>query len=140
MEWLVFALLAYLFWTVCNIISKVILTKHVKSVFVYAIFIGFVSLLPLFLIPFKSLTIPNTQLLTITLITGMLYIYALIPYFKALSMKKFQELPRYGDSNLYLCYFLLLSFYEIVAFFLLFFGGFLISLRTKESFKISRAF
>ena len=88
MEWLIFVILACLFWTSCNLIGKVLLTKYVKNIFVYAIFIGFVGLLPLLLIPFKSLAIPNTPLLVVSIITGMLYIYALMPYFKALSIEE----------------------------------------------------
>jgi len=148
MDWLIFAILSYLFWAFCNITSKVLLTNYVKNIFVYTIFIGFAGLLPLLLIPFKNLTIPNTQLLIITLITGMLYIYALMPYLKALSVEEVSRvIPLWRFTPLFVLIFSIgfvgeqLSFFEIIAFFLFLLGGFLISVqKLKETFKISKAF
>ena len=148
MEWLIFAILAYLLWTSCNLISKVLLTKHIKNIFVYAIFMGFIGLLPLLLIPFKGLTIPNIWLLILSLVTGMLYIYALMPYFKALSIEEVSRvIPLWRFKPLFVLTFSFvfigerLGFYELIAFFLLLFGGFLISVKKiKDSFKISKAF
>lgn len=147
MKWLIFALLAYLFWAVCNIIGKVLLTKHVRNSLVYVIFVGIAGLLPLLSIPFKSLVIPPAQFLITTLITGMLYIYALIPYFQALSIEEVSRvIPLWRFTPLFVLIFSIgfvgeqLGFYEIIAFFLLLFGGILISVkRLKETFKLSKA-
>ncbi len=129
-------------------ISKVLLTKHIKNIFVYAIFMGFIGLLPLLLIPFKGLLIPNIWLLILSLVTGMLYIYALMPYFKALSIEEVSRvIPLWRFKPLFVLIFSFifigerLCFYEIIVFFLLLFGGFLISVKKiKDSFKISKAF
>ena len=148
MEWLIFVVFAYLAWTVCNIVSKILLTKHIKNIFLYGIVIGFVGLLPLLLIPFKGLTLPSFQLLLITLAAGALYIFGMLPYFKALSLEEVSRvipLWRFKPLFVLLLAFLFigerLSSYEIIAFFLLLFGGFFISIRKiKDSFTISRAF
>lgn len=148
MEWIIYAILAYLFWTNCNIISKVILTKYVKNIFVFAILIGFIGLIPIILIPFKGLNFPGLNLFLISLITGALYIYALTPYFKALSIEEVSRIiPLWRFTPIFVLVFATifigenLSLIEIIAFSLLMGGGFLISIKKfTKSFKVSNAF
>jgi uncharacterized membrane protein len=148
MEWLVFAIFAYFFWTATNLISKVLLSKHVKSVFVYAILMGFFGLVPLALTPFKPLTLPRPDQFVVALAAGVVFVFAMLPFYKALSIEDVSRVvPLWRLKPVFV---LLFSFIflgsrlnriQILAFFLLLAGGFLISLRKTDGlFKLSKGF
>lgn len=148
MNWLIFVVLGHFFWAVNAIISKVLLTKYVNNIFVYVTFIGFLSFLPILVVPFKGITIPDFPLLMMILVTGMLYVYSIIPFMKALSIEEVSRVtPIWRFTPMFV---LILSFlfldeqlmdYELIAFFVLFVGGLLISIhKIQDTFRISKAF
>jgi drug/metabolite transporter (DMT)-like permease len=148
MNWLVFVVIGHFFWASNAVISKVLITKYVNNIFVYAIFIGLVSFLPVLAVPFKPIALPDFSLLLIALITGMFYVYALIPYLKALSIEEVSRvMPIWRFTPLFVLILSILFLdeqltdYELMAFFVLFLGGLLISIhKTKDTFKVSKAF
>jgi transporter family protein len=148
MNWLIFVIIGHFFWATNGIIAKILLTKYVNNIFVYTIFIGLVSFLPVFVVPFKPITLPNLSLLITSLIAGMLYVYAIIPYLKALSIEEVSRvMPIWRFVPLFVLILSILFLgeqltnYELIAFFILVLGGLLISIhKTKDTFKISKAF
>ncbi|OQY55915.1 MAG: hypothetical protein DRR08_16340 [Candidatus Parabeggiatoa sp. nov. 2] len=148
MNWLFFVVIGHFFLATNAVISKVLITKYVNNIFVYAIFAGMVSSLPVLVVPFKPIALPDFSLLIISLITGMLNVYALIPSLKALSIEEVSRvMPILRFTPLFVLILSILFLgeqltdYELMAFFLLFIGGLLISIhKTKDSFKISKAF
>jgi len=148
MEWLVFVVFAHLSWAFAVLITRTILTKHIRSIFVFGAFAAFVGLLPLFLIPFKGLIIPQPSQLLLSLFTGMLYLYGMLPYYKALTIEEVSRvIPLWRFIPLFVLLFAVLfvgerlDFDEFVAFILLLLGGYVISVRNfADPLKISRAF
>jgi len=148
MNWLFFALIGHTFWTLCILLNKVLITKYFNNILVYATFVGLISFLPLLIIPLKPITIPNFSLLIIAVFTGMIYLYALLPYLKALAIEEVSRVaPLWRFSPLFTFIFALiflgeqLTYYQLMAFFLLLWGGFLLSIRRiKDTLKISHAF
>ncbi len=148
MEWLLFAMTGYFFYALTNIISKTVVTKHIRNIFIYTVIVSFFGLIPLCLIPFYGLTVPELPQLIISLVAGMLWIYALLPFYKALQI---EEMSRVVPIWRFVPFFVLIfSFifigerlfpYDIAAFALLFLGGILISVKKlKENLTISKAF
>ncbi|MFO8015892.1 MAG: EamA family transporter [Candidatus Woesearchaeota archaeon] len=148
MEWIIFVFLAALFWMSCNIFSKILLSRHVKNAVVYAVLVGFAGLITLTLIPFNGLSMPSLPILALTMLTGALYIYAMLPYFMSLMIEEVSRvMPLWKLKPLFVLLFAVaflgesLNTFQLIAFFLLLFGGFMISVRRIEGvFKISRAF
>lgn len=148
MTWLVWAILASLIWASCNLIEKVLLSKYVDSTIFYTVAIGFTNLLPLLLVPFQGLTIPPLHLLILSILTGTLYIYLLIPYFQALAIEEASRVvPLWRFTPLFVLIISgsvtneRLNYTEIIAFILLVLGGLLISIkRISDTFRLSKAF
>ncbi|MEP1080307.1 EamA family transporter [Leptolyngbya sp. PL-A3] len=148
MEWLPFATIAYLVWSIATLTSKVLLSRYTSSLVVYTVSLGLVSLLPLLLVPVRGLTIPNPGLLCMALVGGMLYITVIMLYFKALSLEEASRvIPLWRFTPIFV---LLLSgylidehltHYQLIAFVLLVLGGFGVSVkRIGDTFKLSPAF
>jgi uncharacterized membrane protein len=149
MEWLSFATIAYLMWAFGNLLSKIIISRYVKSITVNLIIVGIWGLFPLFLAPSQGgLVIPNTNLLLLILFSGVLHLYILIPYFKALSIEEASRVvPLWRFTPLFILLFSggltheKLAFEQLIAFFLLVIGGFLVSVKDpRDLFKFSQAF
>jgi len=148
MSWLVFALIGHTFWTLCILINKILITKYFNNILVYAAFIGLVSAIPWLIIPFKPITLPDFSWVIFAIFTGMIYLYALIPYLKALAIEEVSRVaPLWRFSPLFTFIFALiflgeqLNYHELIAFFLLLWGGVFLSVqRVKDTFKMSHAF
>lgn len=141
MQWLPFALGAYLSWACCNLLSKILISQHVKSPSVNLITMGVWNLLPLLLIPVHGLVIPNFHLIALGLTTGILYLLILIPYFKALAIEEASRvIPLWRLTPLFILLFSTgfvqesLNSYQLVAFFMLVVGGFLVSIKQMSDF------
>ncbi|HEY9747323.1 MAG TPA: EamA family transporter [Allocoleopsis sp.] len=148
MQWLPFALGAYLSWACCNLLSKILISQHVKSPSVNLITMGVWNLLPLLLIPIHGLVIPSFHLIALGLTTGILYLLILIPYFKALAIEEASRvIPLWRLTPLFILLFSTgfvqesLNSYQLVAFFMLVVGGFLVSIKQMSDFlRPSKAF
>lgn len=148
MEWMPFALAAYAIWSSCNLLTKVLVSRYVKSLTVNLVVIGIWNLLPLLLIPVRGLTLPNSGLVILSLVSGILYLGILIPYFKALAIEEASRVvPLWRFTPLFILLFSSgltgekLNFHQIAAFLLLVIGGFLVSVKNlSDLFHPSRAF
>lgn len=148
MEWLPFALVAYLSWACCNLLCKVLISQHIKSATVNLIMMGVWNLMPLLFVPYKGLHVPSLHLLSQALLAGILYICILIPYFKALALEEASRvIPLWRFTPLFILLFSSgstqesLNSYQLLAFFLLVIGGFLVSIkRASDLFRLSKAF
>jgi len=109
---------------------------------------SFVGLSPVLLIPFKGLVIPSFPLLAVSIIAGMLHLYGMFPYYKALSIEEVSRvLPLWRFIPLFVllfsCVFIgeRLTWHEGIAFLLLVAGGYLISIKNlRDPLKIGKAF
>lgn len=148
MHWLSFALVAYLIWSSCNLLSKILISQYVKSVVVNVVVIGIFNLLPLILILFRGLNVSRIDLAVVALTSGILYVLILLPYFRALAIEEASRvIPLWRFTPLFI---LLISsgltgehldLYQAIAFLLLIVGGFLVATkRLSDLFHPSRAF
>ncbi len=147
MEWIFFAMLGYFFYALTNFVSKTVVTKHIDNVFIYTVIVSCFGLIPLALIPFYGLSLPDLPMLIFSLIAGMFWIFGLPPFYKALQI---EETSRVVPVWRFVPFFVLIfSFifigerlfpYDLLAFVLLLIGGILISIKKIGStFKISKA-
>lgn len=148
MEWLPFAISSFLVGSLCNLLTKVLISRYVTSVPVNLFILGICNLLPLFLIPFQGLALPSLSILIATVASGLLYVLLLIPYFKALQIEEASRVvPLWRFTPLFILLFSSgltgehLDLYQGVAFFFLIVGGFLVSIKNlKDILRPSRAF
>ncbi|HEY9699623.1 MAG TPA: EamA family transporter [Trichocoleus sp.] len=148
MEWLPFALFAYVIWSSCNLLSKVLISRHVSSITVNLIGFGVWNLSPLLLLPMRGIHFPRFDLLLIAIGSGVLYFYILIPYLKALAIEEASRVvPLWRFTPLFLLLFFgnfsgeRLDIWQISAFILLVIGGFLVSVKQiSDLFKPTKAF
>lgn len=83
MNWLVAVLIGHLLNAVSFVLNKVLLTKEIQNTFAFAFWIGILGLLAVVLIPF-GFDIPSTAGIILNLVTGALFIAALLFFFFAL--------------------------------------------------------
>lgn len=150
MKWLFFAILTPFLNSIDSLGEKLLVEKHVKD----AVVIVFNEGLLFFLFGISILFWHKVQLLPILqtlalLISGMLFIYYLIPYFKALSKEEtsrviplFQFIPIFVLILSYIFLHESISAKQLIGFFIIFFGAFILSANKldKSIFKPRKAF
>ncbi len=149
MNWLFFTVLAYFLWAIVVVLDGLIVKRYIKNpitfLFIATFFSGFLSLL---IIPFAGLRLIDFNQLMLALLAGLIFVYGLLPYLKAM---RFEEISRVGPLWHFSPVFVLiisriflkevLTPNQYAGFFLLVFGGFLISCRKLQgAFRLSRAF
>jgi len=148
MEWVAFALLAALLWAVESVTDKILISKFIKNPSVMTIIWAFLQLIVLVILVFHSLDLSNFFVIFLAIVSGIISMLNAIPYFKALSLEEASRvIPLIHFSPLIvlvLSFVFLgerLNFNQIIAFFLILIGGFLLSLRNiKGMFTLKRAF
>lgn len=94
--YVIFAIIAYLAFAVNSIIDKFLLKRSVKEPGTYAFYIGLLSGLSLLLFPF-GFTLPSLQVLGLALLSGALFVYAMVWLFSALQQEDVSRvLPAIG--------------------------------------------
>ena len=88
MNWLWPALLAPLFWSACNIFDSKLQKEHVRNSVSLAIYTGLLGLLGLVIIPWTGFTFLTGKATILALLSGMVYVYAMVPYYKALDQEE----------------------------------------------------
>ncbi|MFH1426752.1 MAG: EamA family transporter [Candidatus Kerfeldbacteria bacterium] len=83
MHWLLAVLIGHFLNAISYVLDKVLLTKSITNPYAFTFFIGILGLLGIVLIPF-GFEIPEGKLIALNLITGALYIGALLFFFLAL--------------------------------------------------------
>jgi len=146
MLWLTISIISYFLFAIVSLIDETLLSDRAIKPKVYAFYAGILSSLVLFLLFFDS-TIPSLPYLIIALISGALWMTALIGFFESLKRYELSRvvpaigafLPVFtlGLSYLYKgSDFTGFSILKIISFILLLFGGVLIVLEKNK--KISR--
>lgn len=139
--WILIALIAPALWAITNLFDSKLIRVHVKNNVVLATLAGFVGILALLFIPIYGITFPGVLIFIVSILAGMLYIYTMIPYFKALALED-------ASTVIVLWYIapVLIPFFariflnehlrtiQYLGFALILIGGFLISIK-KQSLK-----
>lgn len=148
LEWVIFALLGYIFFAGGNIVEKIIRTVHIKSPFSFAILLGAFESLFILLIPFFGINLTSWVFIIPAIGAGALRVLAFLPYAEALSTEEVSRLvPLWTLDPVFTL--LMASFFLgesltanfHVAFVLVLLGSVLLMARTgKRMFRLNRAF
>ncbi len=148
LEWVIFALLGYLFFAGGNIIEKIIRTAHIKSPVSFAVLLGAFESMFILLLPFFGLNLTAWVFIIPAIAAGALRVLAFLPYAEALSMEEVSRLVPLWTldpvftlimASAFLGELLTANFY--VAFVLVLSGSVILMARTgKKMFRLNRAF
>lgn len=146
MNWLLPALLTPFFWGVSNIFNRILTTKHVKPINLMVVG-GFFWLVNLFFLPLTNFKLLGKGIILLGMFIGMIRIFTYLYYLKALEIEEASRVtPLFNVASLFV---LILSSvflneqltqYQLIAFFLMLSGAFLLSIKRVEGlFKVSKA-
>ncbi|MCK9378620.1 MAG: EamA family transporter [Candidatus Moranbacteria bacterium] len=82
MNWIFLSIVAYFLLAVSYIIDKILLKKRIPQPAVYSFYVSLLSLLSLLLAPWGMFW-PGIKILTISFLSGIIFIYALLFYYQA---------------------------------------------------------
>ena len=85
--WIIFALIAPALWAISNLLDSKLRNFHIKDEFVLSTYAGFIGLLAFIFVPIYGFSFPGIGIFIVSMIAGILYIYTMIPYFKALALE-----------------------------------------------------
>lgn len=150
MLWLIVAIISYLIFAIVSLVDKYLLSKAIPEPGVYAFYIGILSLLILFLVPFFGFYTPAPLQIMVSLLSGASFILAVFWFFRGVKNYETSRIvTATGGLVPIFTFFLILvfsggrevmSFSEIFSFVLLTAGSVLITLEKKinwQSLKIS---
>lgn len=149
MAWILFALLALFMFAVSSIIDGISIKKYIKSPKTYLFYSTFMQgFIGIFIFFFKDIDFHGFFFLSISFITGLFYVYGLMPYMKSLEFEEVSRIvPLFNLGPIFVLIFsmlilnLKLDFYQYTGFFFLVTGSFLISIKKiKGLFRISKGF
>jgi len=130
MNWLLIAIIAHFLFALVFIVDKFLLSKTVLQPRAYAFYVGILGIFALLLIPFGFTLLPAGQIAA-SLISGVLFVLAILFFYKLIQLGEISRItPIVGGAvpifTLILTYSFLgerLTGYQLIAFFLLVFGG-----------------
>ncbi len=145
--WLLIVIIAHFFNSLVFVIDKVILSKAVLKPISYAFFIGSLSILALFLIPFGAV-LPDIKIILVGLATGASLMTAIFLFLRALSRNEASRIvpvvgglvPIFTFTFSYLFLGERLTGLQVLAIFFLVIGGVLISIMKRREKYIAKGF
>ncbi len=148
MSWLIFALLAALFFSIGYILDKILLDKHFKHPLTLLVFKTIIWLSIWLVLPFTGFSIPSKELLFFIIVISLIDTLAFLPFLKAMSLEEASRIAPLHELRAVVAFVLAflflgerLSSNQLIAFVLILIGGFIISVKdVKGIFKIRRAF
>ncbi|GMX58537.1 MAG: hypothetical protein MCSN_1910 [Candidatus Microsyncoccus archaeolyticus] len=152
MMWLIVSILGYLFFAIASLGDKIVLKKTPKPK-LYAFYVGFLSIFVVLIIPFIGIQIPDKTTFIWAFLDAIVYVWGLYVLFSALEKYDVSRvIPTTGAVQPIFIFLialiiwpsasLVLSNYNLIAFFLLLLGGIMISAEknhivTRDSLSLS---
>lgn len=152
MTWLIVSILGYLFFAIASLGDKIVLKKTPKPK-LYAFYVGFLSIFVVLAIPFVGIQIPDKGTFIWAFLDAIVYVWGLYALFSALEKYDVSRvIPTTGAVQPIFIFLialiiwpsasLVLSNYNLIAFFLLLLGGIMISAEknhivTRDSLSLS---
>lgn len=149
LDYILYALFAYSIWSFGIILDKILRTKHINDSVILTMLFGISNfILFLFIVPFIKIGFPGIFYFLLCILTGILTLAALIPYFKALSFEDASRvIPLWQTTPLFTLLFAFiflgerLTLNHYIGFPIILVGGILISIVKIEGvFRVSKAF
>jgi uncharacterized membrane protein len=150
--WLIVSILGYLFFAIASLGDKIVLKKTPKPK-LYAFYVGFLSIFVVLIIPFIGIQIPDKTTFIWAFLDAIVYVWGLYVLFSALEKYDVSRvIPTTGAVQPIFIFLialiiwpsasLVLSNYNLIAFFLLLLGGIMISAEknhivTRDSLSLS---
>ncbi|OGZ35058.1 MAG: hypothetical protein A2174_00525 [Candidatus Portnoybacteria bacterium RBG_13_41_18] len=141
MSWFLFALAGYFLYAVVTVINKFLLRQRATTKpIVFTFYIGVLSIFTFIIAPFGDFSWPGFQLFLFDLFVGVIFFVAIWAFYEALDVNEASRVaPLIGGLIpiivLLLSYIFLTEYLtrlQILAFFLLVFGGVLVSLKKSR--------
>ena len=82
------AALGHVFWAISNLIDKNIVSEQIKSPFYYFLATAPVGVLVVLLIPFIDFYVPPTRELFLSILAGIIFLTAALPYLYSMKMEE----------------------------------------------------
>jgi len=150
MEWLFFAFLALFGFSLCTIIDGLAIKKFIKNSKIYLFYSTFIqgAIASIIIFLFFKTSFQGWFFLIICFLTGLFYVYGLLPYMKALEFEEVSRIdPLFNLEPLFVLGLSLiflnfqLTSIQYLGICLLVIGSFLISMRkSNNSFRLSKGF
>lgn len=147
MYWILFSLLAPLFWATSNLLDKYLLDKRVRSMVDYVFFSSIGSLLVIIVLLIKGYGSASPELIIWSMLAGLLGNIAYILYYHALGeddtssvVPLFQLIPIFVFIIGWIFFDEILTKTHIVAFIIMFIGGVILSTDFSEKIKVRKSF
>jgi len=144
--WLLIAISGYFLFSITNVVDKLVLTK-IKKPRVYATAVAVFGLLGLIFI-FFGFKMPNNWIIFVSIIAGMIYIFALVPFYKGIQMGQTSRVVSFVGGLMPIFVLILgaisgietLTQKQLIAFFIILAGSYLISLTPSKKKNAKLAF
>ncbi|MBT3538918.1 DMT family transporter [Candidatus Parcubacteria bacterium] len=88
MTWIFLAILAHFFWALVNIGDKYAISNKIKNPYVYLVWLTWMGIITVFLIPFVNFSIPPTNIMLLLILSAGVYFYGGLPYVKAVQIEE----------------------------------------------------
>lgn len=140
MVWLLFAILANLFYSAESILDQLVRKNHVRhDASLTVLWIAFYSVIWLLLIPFIDISLPATPQLAAAVLAGFVGVFVSLPYFYALSNQEVSRvMPMWQFSSLFVLMFSAVFLSEVLSvknyygFALMFLAGLILAVEKVE--------
>lgn len=141
MLWLIITLVSYFLLAVVYLVDKHLLTATVLKPRVYTFYVGILAMIIAAVIPFIHFYIPPINQLLLSLLTGLIFSYCLLWFYKGLSLFEASRIiPAIGALEPILTFILIfvissgkekMNYIDLIAFLLLIIGTILITLERR---------
>ncbi|MFH1769707.1 MAG: DMT family transporter [Parcubacteria group bacterium] len=142
MIWVIIILATNLSWALVNVGDKYIIGHRIKNFIVYFIWLAYIGLYALFLIPFIDFFIPPLSMLVLLFVASAIFSYSALPYAKALKIENVTRINVWWSMvpifTLLIAWLAIdehLKGIQLIAFVILVAGSFLASLRFEKGKK-----
>ena len=92
MTWILVAISAHLFWAVVNIGDKYVVEKRIKNPYTYMIWLAWLGLATVILIPFINFVVPDGRIFWWLALGSALHFYCALPYARALQIEEISRI------------------------------------------------
>lgn len=143
MSWIIVIIFAYFILAVVSLIDKYLISGPIPNSKIYAFYVGALGILVLFLVPFLGFSIPDSLNIFLALLSGAIYIFAILGMMEALKLfEASRVIPAIGGItpvfSLLLTYFFsgsvkILRIEEMAALLLMIAGSVLITFQKEKA-------
>ncbi|MFH1398506.1 MAG: EamA family transporter [Candidatus Woesearchaeota archaeon] len=88
MSWILYTLVGVIFFSIVNVLDKIILSKYIKNNLTLVVYKSLVWYSVVLLLPFVGFSMPDPVMLAFIVLAGVIGLIAFVPYVKALAAEE----------------------------------------------------